>query len=104
MANIRAVGIMFCKSKTYGPKICIFQLNILKILNQILHIVGTLETKEIAHTISHSHARAKFLNTHATDYIKCTYYPNMLKLGIHTLIYVYINAIQELFNCFIIAS
>ena len=88
MANIRAVGIMFCKSKTYGPKICIFQLNILKNLNQILHTFGTWGTKGIAPYISHHHDRAEFPNIYAIDYIKRMYYPNKLKLGIHTLIHV----------------
>ena len=74
MANNVAVGIMFCKSKTYGPKICIFQLNILKNLNQILHIFGTLGTKGIVPNISHHHARAEFLNIYATDYIKRMYH------------------------------
>ncbi len=85
---------MFCKSKTYGPKICIFQLNILKNLNQILNIFGTLETEGIAPDASYRHAEAEFLNVYATDYIKRMYYPNKLKLGIHTLIHVYINDIQ----------
>ncbi len=95
---------MFCKSETYGPNICIFQLDILKILNQILHIYGTLETKGIVPDISHHHARAEFLNIYATDYIKRIYYLNKLKRGIHTLIHVYINTMQYPSNCFIIAS